>query len=96
MKKLLILTCLAAVLFVSFSGASAKQCPLLLARSGDNTTGCYVVMFKQATSHEKMMEVVRATQHACADSKVYGMVERVVKAFTMRLSRTALNAVRVA
>ena len=83
----------AAVLFISISGVIARQCPLLLARDGAMKTGCYITMLKPETSHERMLDIVGEAQHMCDDSKLYGMVERLAKAFTMRLSKTALNAV---
>ena len=90
-------SCLAGllVLFALLPLSLARRCPVLRVQgvSDDDKTGCYIVSLKKNTSHEKFQEILSRVVHMSDDAKVYGSVERVAKAFTVRLSDYSLNAV---
>ena len=87
--------CLALTLLVVSHRAVAKQCPLMLAGEGEEKTGCYTVVLKPATSHERMMDIIDSVKQikGAEDSKMYGVVEEVIKAFTVKLSQDSLSTV---
>ena len=85
------LTCL--LLLVLAVGCAARRCPLLHAAEGENKTGCYIVVLRQATTQEKFNEILQTATSMAEESRVYGVVRTVSKAFTVKLSAYSLNLV---
>ena len=56
-------------------------------------TGCYIVVLKEETSHEMFQSIVSQVVQMSSDAQVHGSVERVAKAFTVKLSDDALQLV---
>ena len=75
--------------------ADAK-CPLLRATgaSASERTGCFIIMLNKTTTPEKFQEILSKVVNMSEDAKVYGSVQRVAKAFTIKLSEIALETVR--
>ena len=88
----------AAVLLLALSlwGASARHCPLLHAPDSANKTGCYIIVLKENTTSEKVVEVLQRATSLAEGNKVYGFVQYVSKAFTLKLSAYSLALVSVA
>ena len=58
-------------------------------------TGCFVVVLKKETN-SSVFEHVKSTLHSLSnDSRVYGSVQRVIKAITVALTEENLIAVSV-
>ena len=74
-------------------GSVAGQCPVLRAAEGANKTGCYIVVLKNATTVEKFNEILRRGVDLADEHKVYGVTQKVCKAFTVKLSSYCLNLV---
>ena len=92
MKSEVVLLCL-AIAFAALIRIEAKRCPILYASSESETTGCYIVVLKEATTHEKFQEIVQRAVAMTDDAKVHGAVEKVIKAFTVKLSPSSLEVV---
>ena len=92
MKSEVILICF-TIAFAALARADAKRCPILHASGGSETTGCYIVVLKEATTHDKFQEIVQRAVAMTDDAKVHGAVEKVIKAFTVKLSPYSLDAV---
>ena len=73
---------------------SRRRCPVLHAASGSQKTGCYIIVLKEATSAEDFQEVLAKVVKVADSAKVYGMVQRIAKAFTVKLTSYALHSVR--
>ena len=58
-------------------------------------TGCYIVVLKDSTTHERFMDIKSQVVSMTEDDKLHGSVEAVVKAFTVKLSDHALSIVSV-
>lgn len=86
-----VLTCL--VLLGLAVGCAARRCPLLHAAEGVNKTGCYIVVLRQATTPEKFDEILQTATNMAEESRAYGVVRTVSKAFTVKLSAYSLNLV---
>ena len=59
------------------------------------TTGRYIVVLKEKTSPTELQQVLTRVLQVADDAKVYGYVEKVAKAFTVRLSSHSLELVKV-
>ena len=72
-----------------------KKCPVLRATgaSEEDKTGCYIVVLDKATSAAKFQEILTKVLNMSEDAKVYGSVQRVAKAFTVKLSEIAVEVV---
>lgn len=84
-----------AVLLTLALGCAARRCPVLHAAEGANKTGCYIVVLHKATTPEKFTEVLQRATNMAEGHKVYGLVQSVSKAFTVKLSAYFLDLVRV-
>ena len=82
-----------AVLLVLSLTASARQCPLLHAPDSANKTGCYIVVLQEDTSPESVSEILQNATRLAEENKVYGFVQKAVKAFTLKLSAYSLDLV---
>ena len=84
------------LLFLSQVTLSAKtMCPLLRATgaSASEKTGCFIIVLNRATSARKFQSILSEVIEMSKDAKVYGSVQRVAKAFTVKLSEDALEVV---
>ena len=82
-----------AAVFLSVA-ESRRRCPVLHAASGSQKTGCYIIVLKEATSAEDFQAVLTQVVKVADSAKVYGMVQRIAKAFTVKLTSYALHSVR--
>ncbi len=73
--------------------AEARRCPVFHAAVGTQRTGCYIVVLKDATSGEQFQAVLDKVVGMAEDTKLYGRVSVVAKAFTVKLSSDALYKV---
>ena len=79
---------------IALSAVKAQsQCPLLHAAEGAERTGCYIVVLKKATSAEEFQSVRNRVVGMTEDARVYGMVQKIAKAFAVKLSQDALQQV---
>ena len=80
-----------------YSCSAASTCPLLLAsRAADSDkTGHYIVVLKDGTTHERFEDIRSKVVSMTEDEEVHGSVERVMKAFTVKLSDRALSTVSI-
>lgn len=83
-----------AVLLTLALGCAARRCPLLHAAEGANKTGCYIVVLHKETTPEKLTEIIQRATNMADGHKIYGVVQKVAKAFTVKLSPYSLNLVR--
>ena len=75
---------------------SAKtMCPLLRATgaSASEKTGCFIIVLNKTTTADKFQDILSRVLNMSEDAKVYGSVQRVAKAFTVKLSEVALGVV---
>ena len=82
-----------AVLLTLALGAAVKQCPLITAPESATKTGCYIVVLYKETSQEKFDEILEIATSVAEGNKIYGVVEFVFKAFSVKLSTESLNQV---
>ena len=86
------------LLFVqSVCNCSGTLSPVLMASGAADSdkTGCYMVVLKGDTAHERFMDIKSQVVSMTEDKKLHGSVEAVVKTFTVKLSDHALSIVRV-
>ena len=76
-------------------GSIAEQCPLLHAPEGVNRTGCYIVVLDSTIAPEKFAEILERATGLAEENHVYGLVQNVSKAFTLKLSTESLNLVSI-
>ncbi len=70
--------------------------PVLRVPRDAPTTGRCTVALKPSASEKDLQKLMTTVMKVADDAKVYGYVERVAKAFTVKLSPYALEIVRVA
>lgn len=87
--------CLSLLLLLA-AGAHDGFCrrPVLRVPREAPTTGRYMVVLKEKTSVAEMQQVLTRILRMSDDSKVYGYVEKVAKAFTVKLSSYSLELVK--
>lgn len=75
--------------------STETKCPLLRATgaAASEKTGCYIVALKKATTAENFTSILDQVLEMSEDAKVYGSVQKVTKAFTVKLSEIAVEAV---
>lgn len=75
--------------------AGQSPCPLLMASgvSDADKTGCYIVNLRKETTQEEFQAIQRQVLQRTDDHKIYGSVQRVVKAFTVKMSAYSLQSV---
>ena len=71
----------------------AKRRPLIRTPRDVPTTGCYMVAMKDETSEAQLEEIMIKAVKASDDAKLYGMVHKVKKLFTVKLNPYALEMV---
>ena len=87
-------SCLTFIVFLTLIfGSIAEQCPLLHAPEGANRTGCYIVVLDSTIAPEKFAEILKRATDLAEGKHVYGLVQNVSKAFTLKLSTESLNLV---
>ena len=86
------LVCAAVLLALSLR-ATARRCPLLHAPESANKTGCYIIVLRENTSDAKVAEILQRATSVAEGNKVYGFVQSVTKAFTLKLSAYSLAIV---
>ena len=89
-----VLLVLAMVALASCQDYESKRRPVIRRARDVPTTGCYMVAMKDDTSQEQLMNVLRKAVSVSDDTKLYGMVQRVKKVFTVKLNSYALEMVR--
>ena len=72
---------------------SSNRRPLLRKPSDVATTGCYMVAMKDEASQAQLDEIMMKAVKASDDAKLYGMVRKVKKMFTVKLNPYALEMV---
>ena len=95
MKPNLSISCPAfiALLFVwSVCKCSGTLSPVLLSSGAADSdkTGCYIVVLKDDTTHERFIVIKSQVVSMTEDKELHGSVEAVVKAFTVKLPAQAL------
>lgn len=93
---------LAALLLCMVLGARLVNCeelrsrrsPMIRRARGVPTTGCYIVAMKDDASEEELQQVAAKAVKASDDAKLHGLVQKVKKAFTVKLNPYALEMVR--
>lgn len=72
--------------------------PLLKATGAieSEKTGCYIVVLNKATTAENFTNILDKVLEMSEDAKVYGSVQKVAKAFTVKLSEIAVETVSCA
>ena len=76
--------------------ASAEiKCPLLRATGATESekTGCYIVVLSKTTTVENFANILDRVLEMSEDAKVYSSVQKIAKAFTVKLSEIAIEAV---
>ena len=67
---------------------SARRCPLLRAADSGNKTGCYIVVLREETSQDKVVEILHEATNL---AEVYGIVNVLNKAFILNQSAYSLD-----
>ena len=80
-------------LFVALLTADARKCPFHQASSGSEKTGCYIVVVNEATTREKFQEIVQRAVAMTDNGRLYGKVETIMMAFSVKLSLSSLEEV---
>lgn len=77
------------------AGSTETKCPLLRATGASESekTGCYIVVLNKATTAENFTNILDKVLEMSEDAKVYGSVQKIAKAFTVKLSEIAVEAV---
>ncbi len=94
-------TLTATVLFLLILGTHIASCeelrsrrsPVIRRARGVPTTGCYIVAMKDDASEEELQKVAAKAAKASDDAKLHGLVQKVKKAFTVKLNPYALEMV---
>ena len=75
--------------------STETKCPLLRATGAAESekTGCYIVVLNKATTAENFTNILDKVLEMSEDAKVYGSVQKIAKAFTVKLSEIAVEAV---
>lgn len=75
--------------------STGTKCPLLRATGAAESekTGCYIVVLNKATTAENFTNILDKVLEMSEDAKVYGSVQKIAKAFTVKLSEIAIETV---
>lgn len=73
---------------------ASRRRPVIRQARDVPTTGCYIVAMKDDTKEAEMQKVLTKAVKVSDDAKLYGMVQNVKKAFTVKLNPYALEMVR--
>lgn len=94
MKPLFLATAFLCLCSILPSVYPRQKCPLLHAPEGAEKTGCYLVLMKEATPMKMYKSVMERVVNVSEGNKLYGSVQRVAMAFSVKLSTSALHEVR--
>lgn len=72
----------------------SRRSPVIRRPRDVPTTGCYIVVMKDDASEQELQQVAAKAVKASDDAKLHGLVQRVKKAFTVKLNPYALEIVR--
>ena len=72
----------------------SRRSPVIRRARGVPTTGCYIVAMKNDASEEELQQAAAKASKASDDAKLHGLVQKVKKAFTVKLNPYALEMVR--
>ena len=72
----------------------SRRSPVIRRARGVPTTGCYIVAMKDDASEEELQQVAAKAAKVSDDAKLHGIVQKVMKAFTVKLNPYALEMVR--
>ncbi len=75
---------------------SGRAVPVLRKPIGSAGTGCYFVVLREKTSEVEMQQLMATISKYAEDAKIYSVVKRVAKTFTVKLSPYALELVSYA
>ena len=94
-KFCIILLLLLLVWLPKMTTSTETKCPLLRATGAAESekTGCYIVVLNKATTAENFTNILDKVLEMSEDAKVYGSVQKIAKAFTVKLSEIAVEAV---
>ena len=75
--------------------ARSRSTPVIrLVPRSEPTTGCYIVAMADDASEEQLKQAAAIAAKTSDDGKVYGLVKRLKKAFTVKLNAYTLEMVR--
>ena len=91
----IILLLLLLIWLPKMTASTETKCPLLRATGAEESekTGCFIVVLNKATTAENFTNILDKVLEMSEDAKVYGSVQRIAKAFTVKLSEIAVEAV---
>ena len=93
-KILLCITISALCLvLVEARGKEGSRRPIIRQPTGSATTGCYSVVLKDKITEPEMEEAMATISKLSEDSRIYSIVKKVAKAFTVKLSAYSLELV---
>ena len=72
----------------------SRRSPVIRRARGVPTTGCYIVAMKDDASEQELQQAATKAAKASDDAKLHGLVQKVKKAFTVKLNPYALEMVR--
>ena len=81
------------IIAVLFTVSLARRCPLLRAPDLAVKTGCYIIVIGNDISSERFEQIVRRATSLAEENKVYGCVQSVTKAVTLKLCAYSLALV---
>lgn len=70
-----------------------QRSPLIRQARDVPTTGCYIVVMQDDASEDELQQMAARVVEASDDARLYGLVHRVKKAFTVKLNPYALEMV---
>ena len=76
-------------------GDFRREVPLLRMPANSAGTGCYFIVLKEKTSEAEMQQLMATISRYAEDSRVYTVIKKVSKAFTVKLSPFALQLVSI-
>lgn len=86
---------LASLLTLALVGLSSSKVRRPLLRKPDSSpkTGCYIIGIREKATEEQVQALLAAVIKVSDDHKMYGLVEKATKAFTVKLSPYTLEMV---
>ena len=67
--------------------------PVLRKPAGSAKTGCYIIAIKEKATEADVQELLTRVVRASDEHKMYGMVQKATRAFTVKLSPYSLEMV---
>ncbi len=84
------------VLGVASIASSKTRRPLLRKPLSSPKTGCYIIAIKDKATDEQVQELLSRVIKASDNHKMYGLVQKATRAFTVKLSPYSLEMVIIA